>query len=448
MQKIIIFGLARSGIAAINFLSKLDYQIQICDDKKEAIDKITTTSNIIKCYDINDINWHGVKNLIISPGIPLYFPQAHKIIKLANQNKVKIICDIEYFWHLFPQQNYIGITGTNGKSTTTSLISQIFCNSDKKCDYGGNIGHASFDMAILPENNHYILELSSYQLDLLHKTQLKIAILLNITPDHLERHGNFENYINSKKRIFQNQKKDDFAIIGIDNQESAKIYQELQNNQNFYAKIIPFSIKEILSEGFSIQNQIIYKNAQEIANLQNKILIKGEHNLENILAAFIACYISKIDINIIIDSIAKFTGLKHRMQFVKKISNINFINDSKATSLESTIMAVKNFDNIYLILGGKIKNDDFNLLKKYKNKIARCYLIGSATDDLYNILSDKISCKKSYNLENAVVNSYDDSKLSKIESNILLSPGAASFDQWQDFEDRGNNFIKYVNYLQ
>ena len=177
MQKIIIFGLAKSGIAAINFLSRLDCQIQICDDKKVVIDKVPAMPNIIQCYDVDDLMWHGVDYLLLSPGVPLYFPTIHNIVKLANYHQVKIISDIELFYDIFPKQNYIGITGTNGKSTTTSLIYNIFSNSKKRVDFGGNIGKAVFDMEILPENSHYILELSSYQLDLKHQTKLKIAIL-------------------------------------------------------------------------------------------------------------------------------------------------------------------------------------------------------------------------------------------------------------------------------
>ncbi|MDA7705646.1 UDP-N-acetylmuramoyl-L-alanine--D-glutamate ligase [Rickettsiales bacterium] len=444
MKNIIIFGLARSGIATINSLSKLDYQIQIGDDNSQSIDKVANLKNIKKCYDIKDIKWDGVDFIIISPGVPLYFPKPHDIVKLANQNNVKIICDVEYFYQLYKNHNYIGITGTNGKSTSTDLIANIFKNSGKKYDFGGNIGKAVFDMEIFPENSHYILELSSYQLDLIRNTHLKIAILLNITPDHLERHGNFKNYILSKKRIFQNQGQGDFSIIGIDNKESAKIYNQLEKDPQFKANLIPFSTKIILDKGFSIQNQIIYKNGNEIANLQDKILIKGAHNLENILASFISAYICQIDIDFIIKSISNFTGLKHRMQFVRKINNINFINDSKATSLESSIMAIKNFDNIYLILGGQIKDDDFNLLAKYKDKIIKCYLIGKDTDKLYNILLNKITCQKCYDLKKAISNSYQEAKKINQESNILLSPAAASFDQWQDFEERGEFFIKEV----
>lgn len=445
MQKIIIFGLAKSGIAAINFLSRLDCQIQICDDKKVVIDKVPAMPNIIQCYDVDDLMWHGVDYLLLSPGVPLYFPTIHNIVKLANYHQVKIISDIELFYDIFPKQNYIGITGTNGKSTTTSLIYNIFSNSKKKVDFGGNIGKAVFDMEILPENSHYILELSSYQLDLKHQTKLKIAILLNITPDHLVRHGNFENYILSKKRIFENQSQDDFSVIGIDNHESAKIYHQLEKDSQFKANLIPFSTKIILDNGFSIKDQIIYKNGNEIANLQNKITIRGDHNLENILASFISAYLFQININVIIDSISKFTGLKHRMQFVRKIGNINFINDSKATSLDSTIAAIKNFSNIHLILGGQIKDDDFNLLKEYQDIITKCYLIGTSTDKLYNILSDKIYCEKSYNLKEAINKSYFHAKGMKEESNILLSPAAASFDQWQDFEERGDFFIEEID---
>ncbi len=427
MEKIVIFGLARSNIAVINFLSKLDCKLQIHDDKKAAIDNIQNLPNITKCYDINDINWDGVSKLILSPGVPLYFPKPHKIVQLANHHKIQIISDIEYFYHFFPKQNYIAVTGSNGKSTVTNLIAKIFANSKKKYDFGGNIGRAIFDMDILPENSHYILELSSYQLDLIYQTKLKIAILLNITPDHLERHGNFENYITSKKRIFQNQDQEDYAIIGVDNKETAKIYQELKEDNDFKARLIAFSNRKILKDGFAIVNQIIYQDRKEIANLQEKILIKGEHNLENILASFIAAYLSGISIEIIIKTIAQFTGLKHRMEFVRKIDNVNFINDSKATNLQSAIMAIKNFKNIYLILGGKIKDDDFNLLQNYHKNITKCYLIGDSSNELYDILSDKIDCIKSVDLKSAIDQSYQDAKYHSgqscdWESNILLSP--------------------------
>lgn len=464
MENYIVYGLGKSGLSSIESLaikfpnSKVigtDDNLTVLDNNSCKI--LKDKFNNISFLKPTEIKYNQHSKIIFSPGIPLYYPSRHKVLEVCQKYQIKLICDIELFYQLNNQQNkFIGITGTNGKSTTTALIGFILEQLKNNVAVGGNIGTACFE---LPQNknNCYVFEISSYQLDLMNQTKFDIANLTNITPDHLDRHGSMANYIEAKKRIFANQTDKDFAIINLDNSLTQNIFEEFKNNSNFKATLIATSLQSIVSNGVSIINNQLYNsinNEQICLPISSKFLY-GNHNYQNIALAFasVYCYYLKNNFNnfnateisqAIITAIENFKGLDHRLQIVREHNNIRFINDSKATNADSTINALRAFDNIFWILGGKPKDGGIDTLTPYFNKVIKAYLIGEASDQFAEFLQkNNVNFEKCNDLKNAFSKSLSDAKNNSLsQKNILLSPACASFDQWKNFEERGDFFCK------
>ena len=456
-MKYVIYGLGISGISAAKFLSKAGNEVIVTDDNEKNIElsKEKLAGFAVKFLKADELVKEAEfdQNTVISvaPGIPLYYPKDHKIVELANKTGAKIACDIEIFYRQNKQNNFIAITGTNGKSTTTALTGFIFKHLGLESAVGGNIGIPAFE---LPTNSsgkaNYIFETSSYQLDLMTEARFNVAALLNITPDHIDHHGSMEAYIEAKKRIFRNQAENDFALIGIDNDVTRKIYEDFSRDPNFKARLIPVSTKKTISNGISLIGGVLTNNIDKNSwscELKSEFL-HGEHNEQNIAFAFAAAFCSGVtDQEKIVEAILKFEGLPHRCKIVGKKNDVIFVNDSKATNAESTEPALKAYENIFWILGGLAKEGGISILKPLFSKVAKAYLIGSASDDFAKILeSEKVSFEKCGDLENAFKQAVKDIKKSSLTKKvILLSPACASLDQWKNFEQRGDYFCKLVD---
>ena len=466
MENFIVYGLGKSGISTIKSLAKNFKQHVIIgtDDNLLSLQnsELLALKNQFSNIDFlapDEINFNKDSKIIFSPGIPLYFPKAHKILEICQKTNAKLICDLELFYqqnHF--ENNFIGITGTNGKSTTTALIGFILNHLKISSEIAGNIGIPCFELPIA-KNFCYIFEASSFQLDLMNETKFNIANLTNITPDHLDRHGSMLNYIQSKKKIFANQNKSDFTIINLDDQISLDVYYDLKNDRNFQAQLIGISTRKISDHGVSIIDGIIHNNIfnDKFKLPINSKYLKGEHNDQNIAFAFASCFChlyQKSSNNFngeliskkIIEAIELFKGLRHRLQIVKEIDNLRFINDSKATNADSTLHALNAYDNIFWILGGRAKEGGISSLQPYFNKIIKAYLIGEASNDFAKILAENnVKFEKCFDLKTAFSKSLADVKnYSLSQNNILLSPACASLDQFKNFEDRGDYFCKLV----
>ncbi|MBU6140028.1 MAG: UDP-N-acetylmuramoyl-L-alanine--D-glutamate ligase [Proteobacteria bacterium] len=435
-MKYVVYGLGISGLSAAKYLKQAGNEVITTDDSLNNPEASAKPDQI--SYDSKTI-------ISLSPGI---FP-THKIFDFAKKSGAEIACDIEIFYRLNHQNNFIAITGTNGKSTTTALTGFVFKELNISSAIGGNIGIPCFDLPMDDEMT-YIFETSSYQLDLLTKTHFKIAALLNITPDHLDHHGSMEAYIEAKKKIFQNQTEQDFALIDVDNENSRKVFEELKNNKNFRAKLIPISTRKIQENGVSlIAGKLVNKIAGADSHLElSSEFLSGQHNDQNMAFAFAITYCFGIsDEKKIISAIQKFEGLPHRCKIVGQKDGIKFVNDSKATNAESTEPALKAFENIFWILGGRPKEGGISILAPYFNKIAKAYLIGEATEEFAKILEENsVNFEKCGDLKNAFRAAYFDAKKSSLtEKVLLLSPACASLDQWKNFEQRGDYFCKLVD---
>ena len=460
MKTYIIYVLGISGISAAKYLIRNNNKVVVTDDSDSAIEaarsklaeEISQHSSNVKFVKSAEIeNECGVETVIVfAPGIPLYHPKPHKILEIVKNSGAKLLCDVELFYLLNSAKTFLGITGTNGKSTTTALTGFIFSELKVDAQIGGNIGVPCFE---LPEAKNYVFEISSYHLDLMEKTHFKTAALTNITPDHIDRHGSFENYIAVKKKIFANQTAADYAIIGVDNNHSEEIFEELKNDKSFKAQLIAISTQKVCAGGVSVTNGILHNKidgASSELSLEGMIL-KGEHNMQNVAVAFasVYCLLHKVfDAKEleqkIVEAIKKFKGLRHRMQFLGEVDGVHFINDSKATNAESTENALKSYENIFWILGGKPKDGGISSLQPYFKKITKAYLIGEASDQFAEVLQkNNVEFAKCINLKNAFNEAFLDAKKSGLkEKNILLSPACASFDQWKNFEERGDYFCR------
>lgn len=459
-MKYVVYGLGISGLSTAKSLAKNGVEIIATDDNEKAIANAQAANHDgILFSSANNIKYDADTVISFAPGIPLYFPQPHNILEICQNSGADLACDIEIFYRLNRQNNFIAITGTNGKSTTTALTGFIFKDLNIVSEIGGNIGVPCFD---LPVNNTqpttYIFETSSYQLDLLSQTHFRIAALLNITPDHIDRHGSLNNYIAAKKRIFRNQAENDFALIDVDNENSRQLFDELKNDKNFRATLVPISTKRICDNGLALfDGKLVNKiggTASEFA--LKSTFLRGEHNDQNMAFAFAISFCHalqhslKISEKAIISAITKFKGLRHRLQLLGEIDGIKFINDSKATNAESSENALKAYDNIFWILGGKPKDGGISILTPYFKKVAKAYLIGEASEEFAAVLEKHaVEFVKCGDLKNAIAKSFADAQAdTRKEKNILLSPACASFDQWKNFEERGDFFCKTFDELQ
>ncbi len=417
----IILGYGRSGRESERHLLSQGHNVVVYDD----IQKKTP-----------NINWVEVAAVIQSPGIPM----SHIISLAAKAAGIPICTDIDLLQKRNPKAKYIGITGTNGKSTTTALIGHILKQAGLKVAVGGNIGVPALSLEDLDENGWYVLELSSYQLELSNNLNLDIAVWVNISPDHLDRHGSMENYVNAKKRIFNHAK---WACITIDDEHSTLVRSELSIPHKTIASEFKNCPADIwIDAGGMLHNNGATFDCNELETL------KGVHNWQNVALAFAATNHVISNPQKIWEHIQTFSGLAHRQQLVAKVDHIEFINDSKATNADACEKALKTYmgQNIFWILGGVAKTDGIDLLRPYFPYVKKAYLIGQAQDHFADTLNGTVLFEKCSSLDVAVSKASADAMVED-DAVVLLSPACASLDQFRDYEHRGEEFIKLVREL-
>ena len=419
-----ILGAGLSGLAAAKILLSSKANLYIFDDKKNKPSHIREDS--WKNYKFWP--WKTLKTIVVSPGIPINAKHKHNAIQLAIENKVKIINEIDLFAETEPKAKIIGITGTNGKSTTVALLFHILNFNKIKCVIGGNYGFPACEIKDPGKDGVIILELSSYQLDGAKKLRLDLASITNITPDHLDYHETFYKYKLSKLKII------DF----------------LRSNGAFFFNINSKLLdKTINNEKYDQINIIKIKSDEFLNCINDNVYLRGLHNQVNgSIATSMARYLNISNEKIKI-AINHFRGLPHRMEPIHISSRIKIINDSKSTNGESTAAALQSFDNIFWIVGGQPKSGGIGETKKFLDKVVEVFLIGNSTNFFCKeILKSRkdLFIHHCVTLEKATQLAIDQGTRSKLKSYvILLSPSAASFDQFQNFEERGNKFKEIVN---
>ena len=421
-KNIAIYGMGITGRSVAKIFKKFKIKTFNWDDSEKTRKNLKLNDYQLAKFWLPEFK---IDYIIISPGIDI---NKCKIKKYLKKNFNKVITDIDIFFELNKSAKIIAITGTNGKSTTCKIVEKILKTAGYNIKTVGNIGSPILSLNNMKKKYFYILELSSYQLEYSKLARFKHAIILNISPDHLDRHKNIKNYTEIKSKIFLSQKKSDYTYINSSNQNSSLI--------------------EKLFEKKKIKSNLIKVKASILKPIYKKIknpYFKSQGNIENL--AFAYSIVKKIKINdkIIIKAINNFKGLPHRQQIIFSNSILTCVNDSKATSFDASLQSLSVFSKIYWIVGGIPKKNDTFFINKISKNIVKAYIIGKSTNFFIKKIKGKVTYKVSYSVVNAIKSIFNDIRKEKdSKSTILLSPGAASYDQFKNFEERGNYFKKLI----
>ena len=418
-----VYGLARSGLATAEALIASGANVTAWDAKEEARAKAPRRGEIA---DLDQAGLTQFDSIVVTPGLPL---NRHPIAQRARDAGVEIIGDIELFARArpeLPRHKVVGITGTNGKSTTTALIHHILKSAGVPTTMGGNIGLPILAQNPLRDGGVYVLELSSYQIDLTKSLDCDVAILLNITPDHLDRYASFEAYVASKARLFEMQTTGREAIIDEDDDQTRAIAEALART------------------GYWQRNKLVSVSRSDVRDQTKLPALQGPHNAQNIACAIAACRQLGVTFAAIVKGLETYPGLPHRMERVREKDGVQFVNDSKATNPTAAAPALAAFESIRWILGGRAKTDNLDECQPYLGHVRSAYAIGEAAELFERLLSPFVPVKNCHELAQAVREAAEDAEAG---DTVLLSPACASFDQFRDFEDRGDQFRELVGAL-
>ena len=432
-KKIFIMGMARSGYEVSKLIAK-DNEILICDQSNQDEDKLEELKKLgikfIKTDNPEELLNNTYDIVIKNPAV---FPNHPCIIKARKLN-IPVVNEMEIAYHYITKNiKIIGVTGSNGKTTTTTLIYEALKKANISVKLGGNIGTPlSKIVTTLNNNDILLLEISDHQLIDMYDFKTDISVLTNLCPTHLDYHGSYESYKNVKKKIFMHHTKKDIAILNANNNDSLLLTKDINSTKVYFN-----------NEQNKIMANSIYIDNKKIVDC-NDILLKGTHNYENILTMLMVLKELNIDLKYGLEVAKTFKGVEHRLEFVKEIDKVKYYNDSKSTNPVSTITALKSFDNnIHLILGGMDRNQDFECLKPYINKVTKIYAIGEVRNRIINFCIENNIPYESYEqLTNALKSIKKQVKENDI---VLLSPASASWDQYKKFEDRGDEFKRIIN---
>lgn len=454
-RRVAVFGLGRTGIAAAKALEAGGASVSCWDDSERA--RSVAVGEGLQLDDLNRRDWGDIAALVLSPGIPLTHPKPHRMVDLARAVDAPVIGDTELFAMAINElpdkrrPKIIGITGTNGKSTTTALIGHILNATGRQAVVGGNIGDAILGQNPPRPGTHYVLELSSYQIDLTQSLACDIAVLLNISPDHIDRHGSFANYFAAKQRLFDMQSTAGIAVVGIDDDETSGLYSRLRLRRP-EENVVPISAGRVFARGIYALGDRVYDAldgaSHPVIDLHAVETLPGRHNAQNVAAALAVTRLLGISGRAASQAIASFPGLPHRQQIVGSRRGVKFVNDSKATNAQAALQALNCYSGIHWIAGGRAKDDGLDVLSASFGRIAKAYLIGEAQDKFAAELAGKVETSLCGDLETAVGQAaHDAAESGNPESVVLLSPAAASFDQFASFEARGDAFAALVDAL-
>jgi UDP-N-acetylmuramoylalanine--D-glutamate ligase len=452
-KTVAVFGLGRTGLTAARALAAGGARPVLWDESPKA--RAQAEKEGFTLMDLRSADWFGLSALMLSPGVPLTHPEPHWTVQKARAAGVEVLGDIELFARtvaLAPEHKrprIVAITGTNGKSTTTALVGHVLAQAGRDVRVGGNIGFGVLGLDDMHGGAVYVLELSSYQLDLTSSLKPDVAIILNISPDHLERHGDMDGYVAAKKRILLNQDKGDTAVIGVDDDWCAHICTEVTAANR--RTIWPISAGRAMGRGIYALQGMLYdatgERVTEVVDLLGARSLPGRHNWQNAAAAYAAARALGVPAADAADGLLSFPGLAHRMETVGTIGKIRFVNDSKATNADAARQAMSSYPRFYWIAGGRPKSGGIDGLEDLFPRVIKAYLIGEAAVDFAGVLRGKAPTTLSGTMEVAVANAFADAAASNEEAIILLSPACASFDQFADFEQRGEAFRNAVRTL-
>jgi UDP-N-acetylmuramoylalanine--D-glutamate ligase len=441
-----VLGLGKSGLSAARALMESGAEVWAWDDDPER----RAAADGVPLVDLTGCDWRELTSLVISPGIPHSHPAPHPVAALAREHRCEIIGDIELLARAQRDASYLGVTGTNGKSTTTALIGHILETSGREVQVGGNLGTPALDLEPLDSGGIYVLEMSSYQLELTLSVTFDVAVLLNVTPDHLERHGGLEGYVAAKRLIFHRQTRPRTAVIGVDDETCQGICRQLTEVGEQI--VIPVSGSGPARGGVHVDGGVLTDDTEgretPVLDLREVPSLPGRHNWQNTAAAYAACKTLGVQPPVIAACLRSFPGLPHRQELVAVIDGISYVNDSKATNADAAAKALACYDAVYWIAGGRPKETGLAGLEPLFPRIAQAFLIGEAEDAFAAALDGRVDFARCGDLDRATGLAQAAAKVEKRPGAVvLLSPAAASFDQFSDFEERGERFRALVEAL-
>jgi len=439
-KRVLVVGLGKSGVASALFLKAHGARVTVSDTKpqdelKNEIPALLDQGIAVETGGHGERTFRGQDLIVVSPGVPVDAP----LLVQARALGEKVIGEIELAAAFFPGK-IIAITGSNGKTTTTTLAGEILAAGGVSTAVGGNIGTPAISLVErATADTTAVLEVSSFQLETIQKFRPRIAVVLNVTPDHLDRHRTFAAYTDAKARIFENQQTDDFAVLNADDPTCVEMAARTR------AQVFLFSRKREVQQGAYVhQGQVLFRDSkgQREIMLLSEIPLKGAHNVENVLAAVCVGALSGIDPGKIRKAVASFKAVEHRLEYVATIRGVEYYNDSKATNVDATIKALESFPaNIHLILGGKDKGSDYSVLNDLlRQRVKRVYTIGAAAGKIESQIKGA-EIVHAETLENAIKRASESAQPGDV---VLLAPACASFDQFRSYEHRGKVFKDVV----
>lgn len=449
-QHLAVFGLGGSGRATAHALMAGGATVTAWDDNAES--RADAANENIPLADLTRADWSDITALVLSPGIPLTHPAPHPVVACAKKANRPVIGDIELLAENSGAAVLIGITGTNGKSTTSALLHHVLQASGVAVQIGGNFGPPVLGLTPTGSGDTVVLELSSYQLDLTQTATFDIAVLLNVTPDHLDRHGDMAGYVAAKKRIFRTaaDAEQQIAVIGIDDAYGRTAMEELAADNAW--QVIPVSVENPVEGGVCVMDGELRDADGNTCAIGHIETLRGRHNWQNAATAWAVARARGLTPSQIAAAFETYPGLPHRLEAVGEIDGIRYINDSKATNGEAAARALSSFANVYWIAGGVAKEDGLAPAEPYLDHVRHAFLVGEAADAFAAALDGKVPVTKSGDLSTAVRDATSaaaaDHGTGMEAPVILLSPACASFDQYRNFTLRGDHFRELVSGLR
>jgi UDP-N-acetylmuramoylalanine--D-glutamate ligase len=447
-KMVAVFGLGGSGLASCHALKAGGAEVIAGDDSADNLAKAAQAG--FMTADLRTVAWTNFAALVLAPGVPLTHPTPHWSVLAAREAGVEVIGDIELFCrerrrHV-PDAPFVAITGTNGKSTTTALVAHLMREAGHDVQMGGNIGTAILSLEPPRKGRVHVIEMSSYQIDLTPSLDPTVGILLNVSSDHLDRHGTIEHYAAVKERLVASVQPQGTAVIGVDDIWSRAAADRIEQGGK---DVVRVSVKRPLADGLWVDHGRIVRASggarSEIADIGGIGSLRGRHNAQNAACASAAAFALGVTRHILQGGLRSFPGLAHRMEQVGRKANVLFVNDSKGTNADATEKALSSFTDIFWIAGGKPKSGGIASLAELFPRVRKVYLIGEAAQDFAATLEDKVPYEITGTLETAVPVAARDAEASGLaDAVVLLSPACASFDQFRNFEVRGDRFRELV----
>jgi UDP-N-acetylmuramoylalanine--D-glutamate ligase len=450
-RKVAVFGLGGSGLIAASALFAGGADVVGWDDSEDRVAHAASAG--IPVADLRDVDWRRIAALVLAPGVPFTHPAPHWSVGLAHAAAVEVIGDIELFCRErrvhAPDAPFVAVTGTNGKSTTTALIAHLCTQAGLDAQLGGNIGTAILSLALPQAGRVHVIECSSFQIDLAPSIDPSIGILINLTEDHLDRHGDMATYAAVKERLIAGVQENGTAVVGVDDNWCQAVADRSGRAGH---RVVRVSVRQPLAYGIYVEGERILEatggTALEVAELGNVGSLRGRHNAQNAACAVAAALALGIDRRSIQAGLRSFPGLPHRMEEVGRKGRVVFVNDSKATNADSAAQALACFGDIFWIAGGKPKTGGIESLAGYFPRIRKAYLIGAAAQEFARTLNGAVDHVMAGTLDRAVADAARDAAASGLDHPVvLLSPACASFDQFENFEARGAEFRNLVQKL-